>query len=49
MFDDVLRMEAVRGYDPDRLPLSFVVHEVGRELSPADLTRVATVLYGIDV
>ena len=49
VFDDVLRMEAVRGYDPDRLPLSFVAHEFGRELSPADLSRVATVLYGIDV
>jgi hypothetical protein len=49
VFDDVVRMEAVRGYDPDRLALSFIAHEAGRELSPSDLVRVATVLYGIDV
>jgi catechol 2,3-dioxygenase-like lactoylglutathione lyase family enzyme len=48
-FDDDSRVRAVRGFDPDRLPLAFVAKDSGVELSPADLLRIADVMYSIDV
>ena len=49
VFDSEMRLEAVRGYDPDRLPLVFVAQDVGSELSPSELLRVADVMYAIDI
>jgi hypothetical protein len=49
VLDEVVRLEAVRGFDPDRLPLVFVAQEPSAELSPADIPRVANFMYAIDI
>jgi catechol 2,3-dioxygenase-like lactoylglutathione lyase family enzyme len=42
------RFEAVRGLDPDRLPLALVAQQPGRSLTAADNEKVWTRLYGVD-
>ena len=41
--------EMLRGYDPDRLPLTFVAYETGAEISADDYLRVASLMYSVDV
>jgi hypothetical protein len=43
------RFEAVRGHDPDRLPLAFVAQESGRTSSSADYDEVWIQLYTMDI
>jgi hypothetical protein len=43
------RFEAVRGLDPDRLPLAFVAQQAARTMTAADYERAWTGLYGMDV
>jgi catechol 2,3-dioxygenase-like lactoylglutathione lyase family enzyme len=39
----------VRGHDPDRLPLTFVGHPPGRELSEGDYHRWLAMIYAMDL
>jgi catechol 2,3-dioxygenase-like lactoylglutathione lyase family enzyme len=47
--DGAKTFEAVRGLDPDRLPLAFVAMQPGRTLSSSDFEDVWTRLYSMDV
>ena len=39
----------VRGYDPDRFPLSFLAYESGKTVSHEDLRRAMAQMYAVDV
>ena len=39
----------VRGYDPDRFPLTFMAYESGRKVSMDDLRRAIAQMYAVDV
>jgi catechol 2,3-dioxygenase-like lactoylglutathione lyase family enzyme len=41
--------ELVHGYDPDRLPLTFMAFEAREEMSLDDYCRVMTAMYTVDV
>jgi catechol-2,3-dioxygenase len=43
------RLEAVRGLDPDRLPLAFVAQQAGRTMTSADYEEAWIRLYSMDV
>jgi catechol 2,3-dioxygenase-like lactoylglutathione lyase family enzyme len=49
IIDGADRFEAVRGLDPDRLPLAFVAQQRGRAMTSADYEGVWTRLYSMDV
>jgi catechol 2,3-dioxygenase-like lactoylglutathione lyase family enzyme len=49
IIDGAERFEAVRGLDPDRLPLAFVAQQPGRTMTSADYEEVWTQLYSMDV
>jgi catechol 2,3-dioxygenase-like lactoylglutathione lyase family enzyme len=49
IIDGADRFEAVRGIDPDRLPLAFVAQQPGRAMTAADYDGVWTRLYSMDV
>jgi catechol 2,3-dioxygenase-like lactoylglutathione lyase family enzyme len=41
--------ELVHGHDPDRLPLTFIAFETGRELSLDEYCRAMTLMYSVDL
>jgi hypothetical protein len=49
IIDGTERFEAVRGLDPDRLPLAFVAQQPGRTVTSTDYEEVWTRLYSMDV
>jgi len=49
IIDGAERFEAVRGLDPDRLPLALVAQQPGRTMTSADYEEVWTRLYSMDV
>jgi catechol 2,3-dioxygenase-like lactoylglutathione lyase family enzyme len=49
ILDGAERFEAVRGLDPDRLPLALVAQQPGRTMTPADYEGIWTRLYSMDV
>lgn len=49
IIDGAERFEAVRGLDPDRLPLAFVAQQPGRTMTSADYEGVWTRLFSMDV
>ena len=48
IIDRAERFEAVRGLDPDRLPLALVAQQPGRTMTSADYKEVWTRLYSLD-
>ena len=49
IIDGAERFEAVRGLDPDRLPMALVAQQPGRTMTSADYEEVWTRLYSMDV
>jgi catechol 2,3-dioxygenase-like lactoylglutathione lyase family enzyme len=49
IIDGSERFEAVRGLDPDRLPLALVAQQPGRTMTSSDYEEVWTLLYSMDV
>jgi catechol 2,3-dioxygenase-like lactoylglutathione lyase family enzyme len=46
---DGAKFEVVRGYDPDRLPMTFVAFEVGSAMSPDDYLGAMAQMYDVDI
>ena len=49
VFSEASKVEMVRGYDPDRLPVNFVAYQTGNPIEPDDYFRAASLMYSVDV
>jgi hypothetical protein len=50
MLGDRVEFDVLRGYDPDRLPMTFVAFPEGAMISTADyLPTITRTMYGVDI